>query len=154
MKPVIRSGSPADAEAVARLQGQLFPDPWSVADVTAQISLPNAILEVATSAGSAPDLCGYALGQVAVDEVELRSIGILPQVQNQGLGRALLIAWEIRAKSLGANRVVLEVAANNMPARALYNARGYLKIGHRLGYYRTGRTTAIDALVLARALAD
>ena len=154
MKPVIRPGMPSDAAAVARLQGHLFPDRWSVADVKAQMSLPKAVLEVAYLADSSSDLCGYALGQVAVDEVELRSIGVHPDAQNRRLRRALLKAWEIHAKSLGANRVVLEVAENNAPARALYEAHGFQKVGHRPGYYRTGRGAAIDAFILERVLID
>ena len=152
MKPVIRPGLPSDAAAVARLQGQLFPDPWSVADVQAQMSLPKAVLEVVFLADSSSDLCGYALGQVVVDEVELRSIGIHPDMQNLGLGRSLLTAWEIHAQSLGAKRVVLEVAENNVPARALYETHGYQKVGHRLGYYRTGPAAAIDAFILEHML--
>ena len=154
MKSVIRPGSSTDAVAVARLQGQLFPDPWSVADVKAQISLPNAVLEVACLAGPGSELCGYALGQVAVDEVELRSIGVHPDAQNHGVGQALLQAWEHHAKGLGATRVILEVAENNAAARALYESHGYRKVGQRSGYYRTGRATAIDAFVLEHLLTD
>jgi ribosomal-protein-alanine N-acetyltransferase len=42
----------------------------------------------------------------------------------------------------------LEVAAANAPARALYAAAGYQRVGERRGYYAGG----IDALVLARPL--
>jgi ribosomal-protein-alanine N-acetyltransferase len=154
MKALIRLGSLLDAEAVAQLQGEVFLDSWSVADVKAQISLPNAVLVSAYHEGAAPDLCGYALGQVAVDEVELRSIGVRRGAQNHGLGRALLRAWEERAMALGARRAVLEVAEDNAPARALYRVTGYQEVGRRRSYYRTGRSTAVDALVLQRLLVD
>lgn len=160
MNAVIRPGTLADADEVARLQGQLFAESWSVVDIRAQISLPKAVLVVADGADGVgvdpPDgdrrLVGYALGQVAVDEVELRSIGVERHLQNQGFGRDLLRAWEDLAQALGAIRSVLEVAEDNASARAVYEAQGYRAVGKRPGYYRTAQSVAVDALVLERRL--
>jgi len=136
----------ADAERFADLHGLSFAVGWTPEAMSAQLSLPGA---VGILAGSAK-VEGFALGQVVVDEAELRSIGVAPAARGNGLGRALLRAFEREAAADGATRVVLEVAADNAPARALYARFGYRESGCRAGYYRSGRPEPVDALVLFR----
>jgi ribosomal protein S18 acetylase RimI-like enzyme len=53
-------------------------------------------------------------------------IGLLPQVRRQGLGRALM-TWVLdQARAAGAARVELHVLVQNLPARRLYEALGFV----------------------------
>ncbi len=49
--------------------------------------------------------------------------------RRSGVARALLGGFYARARSLGATRVVLEVAADNAAALALYEAEGFRTVG-------------------------
>jgi len=133
--------------ALARLHAAVFvrPRPWSAAEFAALLAAPSTIL------ASAPE--GFALGRVAAGEAELLTLAVAARARRQGLGRRLLAACEAAAASRGARRLVLEVAADNLAARALYAAAGYGEAGRRQGYYAAlAGLAAADAIVLAKSL--
>jgi ribosomal-protein-alanine N-acetyltransferase len=59
----------------------------------------------------------------------------------------LLRAVIDEAERQGRPSAVLEVAADNAAARALYARAGFVAVGHRPRYYRRGGA-AVDALIL------
>lgn len=100
-----------------------------------------------------PDL-GFALGQVIEDEVELLTIAIRPENQGQGLGKKLLEQFHQDAVSRGAKMVLLEVAEDNISARALYQRSGYSESGRRKGYYKRSDSSVTDAVLMRRSLSE
>ncbi|MGC9418588.1 MAG: GNAT family N-acetyltransferase [Rhodovulum sp.] len=135
----------------ARLAGvhaQCFthPRPWTAAEFTALLTGPGVFLT--------GDASAFALGRAVADEAELLTLAVAPAARRQGLGRARLAAFEAAARSRGAARAFLEVAADNTAARALYAAAGYGAAGLRRGYCTAPDGTAVDALILAKALVD
>ncbi len=133
--------------ALARLHADVFvrPRPWSAAEFAALLALPSTVL--ATAPG------GFALGRVAAGEAELLTLAVAAHARRQGLGRRLLAACEAAAAARGARRLVLEVAADNLAARALYAAAGYGEVGRRRGYYAAlPGLAAADAILLAKTL--
>lgn len=129
-------------EDLARVHAACFPHrPWDAKEFAALLSRKGALLS--------GDGRSFVLGNVVLDEAEILTVATDPAHQRQGLARMALQAFEARAASEGAERVFLEVAADNVAARAMYRAAGYQQIGLRKGYY-PGR---IDALVLGKTLA-
>jgi ribosomal-protein-alanine N-acetyltransferase len=53
-----------------------------------------------------------------------------------------------RADQAGADSMFLEVAVDNAPAIALYEAAGFAAVGRRPGYYDRGAAGRVDALIL------
>lgn len=135
--------------AVARAAFQDGGRGWRTDDLLVFAGQPGAVI-IADGALAA----GMALLRVVVDEAELLEIGVVPRERGRGLGRVLLGSAEHAAKGLGALRMHLEVASDNAPARALYARAGYAPVGLRRGYYRRPGGARVDALLLARALAD
>jgi ribosomal protein S18 acetylase RimI-like enzyme len=68
---------------------------------------------------------GSGLRGLKDDDFYLSHIAILASRRGRGEGRELLVAAEQRARSLGARRVVLDVAMENDGARAFYAATGF-----------------------------
>lgn len=100
---------------------------------------------------AAADDAGFALISLAADEAELLTIAVDPAAQRAGLGRALLRAAREGAADAGAAVMHLEVAADNAPARALYESEGFSEAGRRKNYYaRSGGR--IDALLFSASL--
>jgi ribosomal protein S18 acetylase RimI-like enzyme len=60
----------------------------------------------------------------APDEAYVEVLGVAPEYQRQGVGRALMIAAEEMARSLHKRRLTLYVTANNRAAQTLYLSRG------------------------------
>ncbi|RYH03836.1 GNAT family N-acetyltransferase [Salipiger sp. IMCC34102] len=111
---------------------------WSAEEFTALLSSPGALL--------AGDERAFALGRCIAGELEVLTVACHPDHRRQGLSRAAVAALIERA---GAERCFLEVAEDNVAARALYHALGFTQIGRRRAYYRRETGAAIDALVLS-----
>ena len=96
-------------------------------------------------------LIGFAVLMRAVDEIHLLVIGIAPEYQRCGRGRALLDDVTAKSRAAGMQRMLLEVRPSNVSAIAFYQKMGFVEIGRRRGYYpaSAGRE---DAIVMAKDL--
>lgn len=90
---------------------------------------------------------GFALGRAVAGEAELLTLVVDGAMRRRGTGRALLARFEIAAREQDATEAFLEVAADNLAARALYQGAGWAQVGHRAGYY-----AGTDALLLRKSL--
>jgi [ribosomal protein S18]-alanine N-acetyltransferase len=127
-----------------------FPqDPWDPKAVCEILRMPGFFGRIAWEID---DPIGFALAIGLGKECEVVALGVVPERRRAGTGTALLESICSDARNIGAHSVVLEVAADNIAARALYARNGFVQTGGRRNYYRsTG--PAIDALVLRRPLA-
>ncbi|MGC8698313.1 MAG: ribosomal protein S18-alanine N-acetyltransferase, partial [Halothiobacillus sp.] len=82
-----------------------------------------------------------------LNEWHVLNLSVDPPQQRQGVGRALLRFMIEQARQSKIQSLWLEVRESNTPARALYAAHGFAKVGLRKAYYpaKSGRE---DALVL------
>ena len=135
-----------DYAALAAIHAASFthPRPWPAEELRDLAEAPGSFLEVIPG--------GFVLGRVVLDEAELLTIAVDPAQRRQGLGRRLLAGFHSAAAARGAVTAFLEVAADNAAAFALYSAEGWQAAGRRRGYYRDPAGTAVDALVMTRAL--
>ncbi|MFY0635690.1 MAG: GNAT family N-acetyltransferase [Vannielia sp.] len=133
-------------EALAALHAACFstPRPWRAAEFDSLLAQDSVFL--------LGDETGIALGQCAGAEAELLTLAVAPAARRAGQGRALLAGFHTEAAQRGATTALLEVAATNTAALALYTATGYSEIGRRRAYYRDPDGPRIDALVLTRPL--
>lgn len=133
-------------DALARIHARAFHDsrPWTSAEFAGLLASPHVFLV-------SGEAC-FALGRVVADEAELLTIATDPSAQGQGRGRAQLRAFEDHARDRGAETAFLEVAADNHPARALYDSAGYQQDGLRKAYYPRASAPPADALLLRKPL--
>ena len=145
---IVRPALGADVETLAAIHARSFEAPWSAGDLGALLVNPGAFGLIALVRAAA---AGFILCRAAADEAEVLTLAILPSCRRIGLATALLDAAATRARQDGAGVLFLEVAADNLPALALYRGRDFLRVGQRPAYYaRAG--AAADALVLRRDL--
>jgi ribosomal-protein-alanine N-acetyltransferase len=132
-------------EALARLHAAAYDRdrPWTAEEFASLLALPGTVL--------LGDGRAFLLGRVVLDEAEVLTLATDPGHRRQGLAAALLSAFEAGARDRGAVHAFLEVAEDNLPARALYEGRGYAEVGRRRAYYARP-DGAVAALVLARPL--
>jgi [ribosomal protein S18]-alanine N-acetyltransferase len=108
------------------------------------------VLAMAGTAGQvagsdAAGICGFLITQCLGEDAEILTLGVAPAYRRQGIARVLLVDFFARARAVGATRVVLEVAADNPPALALYQSLGFERLGTRPNYYRRAAGPAMDA---------
>ncbi|WP_421702820.1 GNAT family N-acetyltransferase [Aliiroseovarius sp.] len=133
-------------DSLATLHAAAFTEqrPWSELVFETLLASPHVFLVT--------DPKGFALGRVIVDEVELLTIATAPEARRQGIGRALMTVFEAEAKGRGAVLAHLEVAADNLPAMALYLGGGWVESGRRAGYYPRSDRPAADAILMQKTL--
>ena len=91
----------------------------------------------------AETLVAFACGLVVLDELQITTVAVAPELRRQGLGRQVVGSLLMEARRLGARKATLEVACDNTSALALYGQLGFSTAGIRRGYYRNGS----DALI-------
>lgn len=143
---MIRSARTSDAEALGALESEAFgSDAWSQAQIEAELVGATRQAVVAEAEGQ---IVGYAAISIAGDVADLTRIVVAEPHRRSGVASALMAALHEGASRAGAERILLEVAESNRPARELYQSHGYAEISRRPAYY----AGAGDALVLGRAL--
>ncbi len=136
-------------EALAALHTRCFttPRPWTAAEFEGFLADPLAFLLVEGDAA-------FLLGRAVAGEAELLTLAVAPEARGRGLGIRLVSRFLYQARLRQAGAALLEVAADNAAALALYARAGFVEVGRRRGYYRLPDGRAVDALVLRRALAQ
>lgn len=134
-------------EALAALHAAAFTDtprPWSAAEFASLLAEPTVRL------AAEPE--GFALVRLAGPEAELLTLAVAPAARRRGLATRLLARLSALATAAGAEEMLLEVAATNAAARALYARAGFVEVGRRPRYYTRASGPPLDALVLRRPL--
>ena len=145
---MIRPVCTADAATLAALQSHLAaPSPRLLATYAA---VGTCLVSVGDAGGVAPapgtSPVGYVLA-VGDADAYVAELVVHPDHRREGRGRALLRAVVAR-RDPGA-RVTLTVAADNDPARSLYESVGFRAVDRRSGFYGSVPGVADDALVYA-----
>jgi ribosomal-protein-alanine N-acetyltransferase len=134
-----------DTLAVAELEKQCFSDPWSAELFESAFASPFFHGLVVKEDG---EIIGYACQTVLFEDAEILNVAVAPVARGKGVGRALMNEMIVAAKTLGAEKMFLEVRVSNAPALGLYRGLGFQDGYIRKKYYEDGE----DALTMSLAL--
>lgn len=134
------------AAVMAALHAESIAPPWSAETFATLLGQPGVAGWIARE-GEEP--VGIMLARAAADEAEILTLAVLPHRRRRGIARHLMAQLAAWAASVNAARLFLEVAEDNIAARALYERSGFTMAGLRNDYYSRGR----NALLLVRLLA-
>ena len=144
MSLVLRPAREADLSRVAALHAACFPDDaWNSSSLATVLAMPGADGRICSGDDGAP--CGMLLDQCLGPEGEILTLGVAPAWRRRGVASALVQDLIVRALAGGARRLLLEVAADNAAALALYTSLGFARQGIRRHYYRRAQGPAVDA---------
>jgi ribosomal-protein-alanine N-acetyltransferase len=139
--PSMRPMRPADVRAVAVVEKDIYPHPWTPGNFrdSLQAGYSCWVMECAGA------LAGYGVLMVGVQEAHLLNLSVARGWQRRGFGRRLRHHFIDLARSYEAQRLFLEVRPSNAAARALCAANGFRQLYVRRGYYPAdqGREDAI-----------
>ena len=141
---VVRKMEAGDAAAVAEIEYQSFPDPWSQKGVLETIDNPQAICLAAEKAGR---VMGYLLAYTAADEAEIARIAVIREQQKQGIGRKILDILIDICREKKIRKLMLDVRKSNEGAKAFYTKAGFVEDGIRRGFYAKPQE---DAVLMSR----
>ena len=133
MSIVYRRMRAADVPAVHRIEELTFPQPWTEADFTYEVSQnPCARYMVVEKDGH---VAGYAGARIVMEEGDITNVAIHPALRGMGLGKGVVAALLQYAANLGVQALTLEVRRGNLAAQHVYESLGFERFGVRKGYY-------------------
>lgn len=126
-------------EQVFAIERDSIPEFWSMEQISALTSNPNALARIGLIDGDA--ICYYSMNVVA-GEGYINNLAVKEAFRGKGIGSALI--WDIitAARDSGITALTLEVNENNTPAIALYNKFGFCVEGRRPKFY-AGKDAAL-----------
>lgn len=133
MQPEIRLATFEEIEAIKSLDVLCRLNGWSV-EVYKGLILHDAC-EVTVCLINR-EVVGFCAIKKSPPELDVLKIGVRPDRQREGIGRALLQGALERAAADGCKQCFLEVRWSNEPAISFYRKEGFEVIGLRRNYYR------------------
>ena len=127
-------------ETISEYEKICFSKPWSRQDIDGVLNGDGCVCVCDMGTG-------YAFGRTLYEDAELFRIAVLPEKRRTGAGSRILAEFIDKCAELGAEKVFLEVNANNAPAVGLYEKAGFSRISLRKNYYDDG-----DALIMQYTL--
>lgn len=140
-EPVIREMRRSDIPAVAALETQIYPQPWSPRVFFDELAMDSRSYVVATD--ERETIIGYGGLLLVEEDAHITTVAVDPAARGQRVGTRLMVALVDNALSQGAKHLTLEVRVTNSVARGLYERFGFDPVGRRKNYYRDE-----DALVM------
>lgn len=129
----VRRSKIKDLETIAQIEATCFSDAWSSQSIESMLSMKTTCCMVAEEDGR---VVGYSLLLVALDQMELLKIAVLPLFRGRGIAAALMEAMLIYAEGKKMTAITLEVRTKNEPAVSLYRRYGFYEAGIRKNYYK------------------
>lgn len=150
-RPTVRPASAKDIEAMGKLFEAAFDEPYGAAAIADLLKPPSAWALIAET-GGADEISpvGFLIASTAADEAEILSLGVSPGYRRKGTAIAMINYLLCHAKTKGAEKFFLEVAADNEAAIDLYGSAGFKRVGLRRNYYKRRGGVFTDALILRR----
>ena len=126
-------------EELSNLHKKCFPNkPWSADDFR---NLKQSGCEIIMSQN------GFVVYRIVVDEAEIITIGVDPEMRRNGIASAMIGIIEKESQKQGVKKIFLEVASTNIPGQKLYENHGFNRIGLRPKYY-----DGVDAILMSKDL--
>lgn len=142
----VRRAKEQEIEEIARLEQEIFSDPWSLAAIRETWGQKQARI---LGAWLEEQMAGYVIVYFAADESEIARIAVDEKFRRQGVAGALLDEMERVLVSKGIVRLMLDVRKSNAAALGFYLSRGFKEDGIRKNFY----TNPIeDAILMSRGL--
>lgn len=135
----IRNLEEQDLPYVLEIVSQSFSIPWSLSSFKNELLNPHSILKVAEFN---EEIVGYIVLRKILDEAELLSIAVKPELRRKGIATELIknVLDELKDS---VETCFLEVRVSNKEAISFYEKIGFKKVGLRKKYYLLPEEDAI-----------
>lgn len=134
---------------IANIERLHFEDAWQLPAIKAVLAQFGAGLLLALD--DKDRVLGYCVYQIVFEMAEILRIAVDFECQGQGIAKALIGAFVRLCQDTPAQKILLEVRADNAPALALYHSVGFEQLDRRKHYYHT-KSGKMDALIMQKWL--
>ncbi len=135
-------------DEVLKLEQICFPDdPWGRLSFENELTNPLSVFLVAKD-DETNTVIGYGGVWFMYDAGNITNIAVHPQYRREGIGSNILALLTDICIENSMDTITLEVRESNLPAKALYESKGFSVCGIRKRYYQ-GKE---DALIMTKEL--
>jgi [ribosomal protein S18]-alanine N-acetyltransferase len=136
MPVAIRSAALNDVPAILAIERQAPNAAHWAAEQYKKLLDSGVVLVAEEAAEEAGKLCGFVCVKAVAGEWEIENVVVAAEFLRRGIANELVGALIQRAAGEGASAILLEVRESNLPARRLYEKRGFREVSRRRVYYR------------------
>lgn len=129
---VVRDMEPGDAAWAARLEEQIFSQPWSEHAFWEEIGRQDRLFAVAEVNGTPVAYCGMIC---VFGEGDITNVAVAQEARRQGIARRMLQTVLEWGRQMGLDEFTLEVRKSNLAAIHLYETLGFVTEGVRRNFY-------------------
>ena len=138
-----------DCQAVADLETQLFDGRFDAAGIRVLLGKPAFYGTVLSAPDMPTNIYAYCLAYITSVQADIIAIGTKKNMQGRGCGKIILQYLTHLTDQDNVDKITLEVAADNTPARRLYDSYGFHVSDIRKDYYYRGGNRC-DAMIMVR----
>lgn len=142
----IRRMKESDIPEVAKLEKEIFPDPWSEGAISETLEQEQTLLMVAYEDRK---LIGYLILYFVLEEGEIARIAVIPECRRQGVGARMLLELEDLCEDNGITKLLLDVRESNETAISFYTSYGFVQDGVRRNFYSNPQE---DGILMSREI--
>ena len=142
----IRRMKESDIPEVARLEKEIFPDPWSEGAISETFEQEQTLLLVAYEDRK---LIGYLILYFVLEEGEIARIAVIPECRRQGVGARMLLELEDLCEDNGITKLLLDERESNETAISFYTSYGFVQDGVRRNFYSDPQE---DGILMSREI--
>ncbi len=132
--------APEHIPALAELEKQCFPQPWSKKALSDELNNPSAVFRVALKDGQ---VAGYVGMLHVLDEGDICNVAVFDSFRRQGVATALIQNLLDYAEEQKLSFITLEVRESNVGAQKFYETMGFVTIGIRKNFYDDPKEHAV-----------
>ena len=132
--------TPADIEAIHRLETAAFPSPWRREFFESELAASGRVCLTARRHGA---LVGYLFAMWFFDEMHVNKIAVEEHERRRGIALELMNRCLAFAREHGVKSVSLEVRKSNRGAQEFYEFLDFEALYMRPRYYPDGETAVV-----------
>lgn len=132
--------APEHIPALAELEKQCFPQPWSEKALADELNNPSAVFRVALKEGQ---VAGYVGMLHVLDEGDICNVAVFDCFRRQGIATTLIQNLLDYAEEQKLSFITLEVRESNVGAQKFYETMGFVNIGIRKNFYDEPKEHAV-----------
>ncbi|MBC8213159.1 MAG: ribosomal protein S18-alanine N-acetyltransferase [Candidatus Marinimicrobia bacterium] len=133
-------------DEIIKIENSSFDKPWSLIHFKSDLDKDKISRNWVYLEDN--QIIAYVFGWLIENEYHLNNIAVRKDFRGKNIASKLFDFVIADLINLNAETVMLEVSANNLPARKLYESKGFIPVGARKDYYTKGDDAVLYILEL------
>ena len=142
----LRPATELDLESILEIELKSFPNPWALAQFSAELMVPYSRFFVLTDDETDEMILAYIIYRIQADGVSLLNLAVHPAWRGLKFAEKMMRAMIHETVRDEIPKIILEVRPSNRGAIRLYTELGFKLTHERKNFYQNGESALIMEL--------